>query len=293
MPHIIRNKHLEVQIDLPTERYNFSRFDWSGKIAAVYYDNIPITTLEAIDGKNEHQLGKAFYNEFGIDSPLGFEEAADGDWFHKIGVGLLKKDDPGYGFDKKYQIRPARFSVVTEGNRLLIRCTSEKYNGYSYDLTKTISVAPSSFSITYLLLNTGEKTIITDEYVHNFLALNNAVIGPDYNLKFPFELHTGKMGEIVNPENKVKFGKQEISFLAVPEQQFFASHLAGATEVNSKWELINEKERLGIRESTNFRTPKINLWGTKHVISPELFFDIHIAPGKSARWVRSFTVFTL
>ena len=34
---------------------------------------------------------KGFNNKFGVDSALGLVEAKIGEWFHKIGVGLLKK----------------------------------------------------------------------------------------------------------------------------------------------------------------------------------------------------------
>lgn len=87
MGHILKNKNLEIQIDLPLENYNFSRFDWTGKIVAVKFQNILVSSIEKTDGDNEHLLGRGFYNEFGFNSPLGFEETPIGGWFHKIGVG--------------------------------------------------------------------------------------------------------------------------------------------------------------------------------------------------------------
>ena len=43
------------------------------------------------DVNNENNFGKGFTTEFGIDNALGFYEAKKGEWFHKIGVGVLKK----------------------------------------------------------------------------------------------------------------------------------------------------------------------------------------------------------
>jgi len=40
------------------------------------------------------------------------------------------------------------------------------------------------------------------------------------------------------------------------------------------WELINTKNKIGISETGSFNTTRVNLWGWKHVISPELFYDI-------------------
>ncbi|MBT8223262.1 MAG: hypothetical protein KJN96_08860, partial [Eudoraea sp.] len=46
------------------------------------------------------------------------------------------------------------------------------------------TIQENSLLISYQLQNTGEKSIHTDEYVHNFLAINQAKISKDYVLKF-------------------------------------------------------------------------------------------------------------
>ncbi len=153
MTHILKNNNLEIRIDLPLENYNFSRFDWTGKIVEVRFQNLPISTFEKIDGQDENYFGKGFYNEFGIDRALGFDEAETGAWFHKIGVGLLKKDDTQYLFSKNYEIKPAEFKFICESNRILLNCKSKAINGYSYLLTKEIELDESSFIIKYYLQN--------------------------------------------------------------------------------------------------------------------------------------------
>ena len=186
MPHILKNNTLEIHIDLPQENYNFSRFDWTGKIVSVKFKNILVSTVENIDCDNEHLFGKGFYNEFGIDTALGFEDAKIGDWFHKIGVGLLKKDSNEYLFNNKYEIKPAKFETTNNSNSFLITCSSDTINGYSYLLTKKIELFETHFTITYNLKNTGEKNIVTDEYVHNFTSINNELMGTNYELKISF-----------------------------------------------------------------------------------------------------------
>ena len=132
MAHILKNKNLEIHVDLPHENYNFSRFDWTGKIVKVNFNDVPISTVESFNCENENYVGKGFYNEFGIDSALGFDDAQIGEWFHKIGVGLLKKDSHQYLFSKKYDIRPAEFKTITNSNSLIISCKPEAVNGFSY-----------------------------------------------------------------------------------------------------------------------------------------------------------------
>jgi hypothetical protein len=290
MAHRLKNKNLEIHIDLPDENYNFSRFDWSGKIATVKFQNIPLTIAERTDIVNDAAFGKGFYNEFGMDSALGFEEAALGGWFHKIGVGLLKKEDDEYVFIKKHEIKPASFKVSTAPNKILISCTSATVNGYAYVLKKEIALQESSFVINYQLENTGEKDIRTNEYVHNFMAINKELMGSDYVLKFPFQLNPERFGETVNNEQKVVLGSKDIGFMGTPKEQFFFSYLSGGENVEATWELLNLKHKIGISETGSFKTNKINLWGWQHVISPELFIPIFIQPGESTKWSRTYRV---
>jgi len=291
MSHILKNKNLEIQIDFPLENYNFSRFDWTGKIVEVKFQNIQLSSVERTDCQNENYFGKGFYSEFGIDTALGFDEVEIGGWFHKIGVGLLKKEDNQYLFSKTYKIKPAEFKVISEANRVLISCKSDAINGYSYLLRKEIELHESSFTIKYYLQNTGEKDIITNEYVHNFTAINNDLVGNNYILKFPFPLKPDFFEETVNPELKVDIGENEIKFNSRPKEQFFFSNLTGGEYVHAEWELINLKSKIGIRETGSFQTNKVNLWGWKHVVSPELFFNIFIKPGQSIEWYRNYDVY--
>ncbi|MFT6934766.1 MAG: hypothetical protein ACJAUQ_001156 [Maribacter sp.] len=291
MGHLLKNKNIEIKIDFPLENYNFSRFDWTGKIVAVKFKGIPLASVEDPNCKNENLFGKGFYNEFGIDTALGFEETNIGEWFHKIGVGLLKKEDANYAFHKPYAIKPAAFSTIAKANSLIINCRSAKVNGYSYELRKEIELQEAGFTINYHLNNTGEKAIHTTEYNHNFTAINNDLIGANYVLNFPFKLKQHLFGETVNPKSAVIIGPNAFNFNSMPTEPFFFSHLSGGERVKSAWELIHLRTKVGIRENSNFTTDKINLWGCKHVVSPEVFFDINMGPGASTEWTRKYELF--
>lgn len=291
MPHILKNDQLEISIDLPGENYSFSRFDQTGKITDVRYRGISVSTSELTDTEDENSFGKAFYNEFGIDSALGFDEADIGGWFHKIGVGLLKKDDETYLFSKPYDIQPADFEIITEPSKLLMTCRSQQGSGYAYVLEKEIVIQDRTFILKYRLHNSGEKDIVTDEYVHNFTAINDTLMGPDYLLTFPFPLNPKKFDAIVNPESAIEIGPRDIHFTGSPKDQFFFSNLTGSKSAPAQWELQNRKDGIGIRETGSFQTSKVNLWGWKHVISPELFFHINVQPGQSVEWSRVYKVF--
>ena len=257
---------------------------------SVKYNNIQLASTESATYENEMQIGKGFYNEFGIDTALGFNEAAIGGWFHKIGVGLLKKDNEEYVFNRNYEIKPADFEIKYTSNTILIICKSKFNNGYSYVLKKEIKLEKHGFTINYDLENTGEKEIITDEYVHNFLAINKEIIGRNYVLKFPFKLMPAFFLETVNPEQKVTIGQTDVTFKDSPKEQFFFSNLNGYKNVKPQWELKNLESKISISETGSFKTKKVNLWGWKHVISPELFIDVSIKPGQNANWTRTYKI---
>jgi len=293
MTRTLKNKDIEIQIDMPLANYNFSRFDWTGKIVSVKYKDIYISGREKQNDEDETKSGRGFYNEFGIDAAIGFDEAKEGEWFHKIGVGLLKKEGGDYLFSRNYEIKPAEFNVVANPDKINLSCKSPSVNGYSYELRKEIVLTESGFVINYYLKNTGEKTIITTEYDHNFIAINKELVSGDYLLKFPFSIRPELFNATVNPEGKVVIGNKEISFNGTPEEQFFFSNISGNKSVEASWELVNAKSKIGIRETGNFKTNKVNVWGWTHVISPELFFDINIKPGEEIEWSRTYDIFEL
>jgi hypothetical protein len=293
MTHVLKNKNLEIRIDMPLAKYNFSRFDWTGKIVSVRYKNMNISSEEKLNSEDDYKYGKGFYNEFGIDEALGYDETKEGDWFHKIGVGLLKKEGPDYSFSRSYEIQPATFKVTEKPDKIIMSCQSRKMNGYSYSLKKEIELVESGFIIKYYLKNTGEKTINTNEYNHNFIAIDSSFIGSDYILTFPFLLKPELFEGNVNPEGKVQIGQKEITFNDTPQEQFFFGNLSGSEIVDATWEIVNTKKKIGIRENGNFKTTKINLWGCQHVISPELFFEILLQPGEKIEWSRTYDVFEI
>ena len=105
-----------------------------------------------------------------------------------------------------------------------------------------------------------------------------------------FKLKEQQFGEIVNPEEKVVVGQNQINFASTIDQEFFFSNLGGEERVKAEWELINLKSKISIKETGNFQTNKVNLWGCKHVISPELFYNIYLKPGKSTTWSRAYNL---
>ncbi len=290
MSCILKNNNLILELELPGQGYIDSRFDWSGKITSVSYKGITVTGSEK-EGVSE--CGKGFYNEFGIDQPLGYEQAGAGGLFHKIGVGLLNRDAEDYDFFKPYEAEPADFTVVQRTDSIHLECLSAEHLGIAYLLTKEILLTEQGFEIRYQLENTGTESIQTNEYCHNFLSMNGAPLGPDYRLEFPFDLRPDRFGQIVNPEGVVEIRAREIHFNGTPGQPFFFSDLSGGETVPAQWSLENKTIGLGISEALSESTGSVNLWGYGHVVSPELFLSIDLEPQGTVEWSRLYRIYEL
>lgn len=289
----LKNDLVEIEIDLPQENYQFSRFDWSGKVVNAWFRGNSFTGFESLDRSKDYYLGKGFYNEFGIQAPLGFHELPIGSWCHKIGVGLLKKQAETYSFMEPYQLQPASFELSKDSQSIKLKSIAPEINGYGYELNKTISLHSQGFELGYQLENQGSKKIETTEYNHNFLSFNHSLIDHGYVLKFPFKIDQTQFDEFVNPEKLLYFDGDRLKFLKKPTKEFFISNLSGAQWVEATWALEHRKLRLGVQENANFQTNAINLWGTEHVISPELFVKIDLEPGASQSWSRTYSFYEL
>ena len=291
----IKNEYLSLDIEEPGTSYRGSRFDWTGQIIQVtYLDRHTFCTTESLNKELVNKLGKGLYNEFGIDQPIGYNECKVGDKFTKIGVGLLtKENNEPYNFFKDYKIKPFSFCSSFEKNKAAFCCNSAEDQQYSFQLKKRIELTDNTFTIYYTLSNNGKQVIRTNEYIHNFLSINKKEINQNYKLIFPFTLHPEKMKSIVNPNNIIEFGEDFITWNSIPQDQFFIDTVNTDYKERGEWTLLNREDKICIRETCDLNIQKINLWGSTHVVSPEIFVQLKIEPGKSFSWKRTFKIFTL
>jgi hypothetical protein len=295
MVMILKNDILELEIQEPGALYKGSRFDWTGQITQIRYrGKHTLCTEETTDPGLLHMLGRGLYNEFGIDKPVGYDDCAIGDKFPKIGIGLLTRDNSeAYNFFKPYIIDPFIFNINIDKDHITYNCDASEYRGYAFHLKKTIALLENTFSISYEFENKGRHQIVTNEYIHNFLAINRRPIDHHYKLRFSFQVDPTKFGETVNPDNIVQFEKDALTWKNQPKKQFFFSNIyCGQTE-NVSWMLEHNEDKIGITERVDFRILRMNLWGAGHVISPEIFYQLIVAPGEIKKWLRTYKVYQL
>ncbi|MDZ7723058.1 MAG: hypothetical protein U5R06_09710 [candidate division KSB1 bacterium] len=288
----LNNDQVKLELCEPGEVYRGMRFDWTGQIEQITYkggEPYTFCTREIPDAPLTRQ-GFGLVNEFGIDQALGYRDCPVGEQFHKIGVGLLTRDThESYDFFRDYPVQPYEFKVsAVSDTRSVFTCEAAEHRGYQFKLEKQIELAGAGFSIQYTFTNSGKKHIRTNEYVHNFLAVNEQEIGSNYTLRFSFPIDPKRFHANVNPEAAVQFDANQVFWKKTPEQQFYVANVGGAPQSGASWTLVFDNA-IRIREQVDFQTT-VNLWGHSHVVSPEFFFELDAAPGEQVTWQRRYDI---
>ncbi len=302
MPLKLQNKNMQLSIETPGEVYRGTRFDWNGSVIHACYQGIELLNEEKPRfHRNPSVSGRGMMNEFGIKRPVGYTDS-DSEWFPKIGTGWLKKDADPYSFLKQYEMQELSFEYTRfdfeNQPGVAFCCTSGERNGYSYRYQKTITLEESGFVTRYELTNLGDKIIATDEYVHNFIAPYGNRMSHDFSIHFAWQLNPPCFDEYVDPENVIRISENKVYLSKEPskEQPFFLGSISGNPAVNessgipAQWCYRNEKTGLIMSETGNFMIEKADLWGMRHVISPELFYSFSLSKGQTASWERRISV---
>jgi hypothetical protein len=288
----IQNEHLTMVLftpDFEKGYYRGSRFDWSGIIERVEFaghrifgrfsDKTDATVHDRVMGPCE---------EFGMDGPNGFEEAAIGGTFAKIGVGELVKNTDEYRFFKPFAIRdPAPWQISRARDR--IAYTQELFTpgGWCYSYTKVVALNPAApgFTIQHTLCNTGWHTIDTTHYNHGFYIVDDDPIGPNYEVEFLADVSLGKA------ENLAKAGVRLEGRKLVFEKPLYDmwSEVLGSKGAETNGFVVRHKKSgVTIRIKGDQPPVQFNLWGNSRALCPEPFAGIHLEPGESMRWTIEF-----
>jgi len=290
------NGTINVEIAQPGE-YDGSRFDWTGFIRQVTLREGGHTfcSVESlVPGRGTG--GAGLCNEFGIHHPIGYDLAAPGEQFPKLGVGLLARpDEAGYDFYRPHAVQPFPVQAHAGADEASFISDPLPKNGFAARLHKRIALNGATLTIEYELQNVGERMIETTEYVHNFVAIDGLPVGPDYELRLPRAL-APRDGLSPVTQELLAFGDSAIRWTrAVEDNEMFYCQFPGydGQSVPYYWELVHRGAGVGLRESGTAPASSLALWGEKHVLSPEAFIDVRVEPGSVQRWSRSYSFFHL
>lgn len=285
----ITNGLVKTTLYLPDAKqgyYQGTRFDWSGAFkslehnghsyVAQWFENYNPKTHDAINGPVE-----AF-------TPLGYEEAKPGDTFVKIGVGTLRKPDAkAYTFATLYDItEPGKWTVKTGKDRVDFRHELADATGYGYRYDKIVRLTKGKAELVleHSLKNTGQKTIETSVYNHNFFIIDGQPTGPGIEVRFPFTV-TGEgkgFGTTIQAQ-----GKRLVYSRALGKgENVFSAGLQGFGPTASDYDfrIENLKTGAGLRATSDQPLEKLVFWACSTTSCPEPYTRLKVAPGQEVKW---------
>lgn len=273
----LSSERLVVEVAEPGAVYRGSRFDWTGTVTQVTLDGRhTFCGAEPPGGTG----GLGLHNEFGLFAAIGYDEAAPGERFPKLGVGLLTRpDDSPYQFARPHQTAPFPMTASATDDAAEFVVEPHECRGYAARLVKRLTVGGNTLRISYQLENVGAKPLETHEYVHNFLCLNGYPVGPGYRLSVP----AMDLGWLTPP---LLADGERITWTQTPQEAFYG-RTSGFADAEPCWALTGGG--LAIRECIDRPWMTFALWGTDSVVSPEAFVAVRAAPGETFTWQRTYT----
>lgn len=289
--------------------YRSTRFDWSGAVYSLqykghdfygpWYDSVDPTVINWVyrDGKIVNGSCGALegpVDEFQI--PLGWDEAKPGGTFIKIGVGVLRKSGTVYNRFAPYEVvNSGKWTVKKHKDSVeFTQVLSDPELGYSYLYRKVVRLVKGKpqMVIERSLKNTGRREIKSEVYDHNFIVLDKQPPGPDFTIKFPFQIQTTRPPNkalIDVKGNQISFAKQYSG-----EDQA-AVFIQGFGDNVKDTEIVIENSKVGAGMKITGDRPLIRelLWSIRTVFALEAYVAIDVQPGAEFTWSNTYDYYTL
>jgi hypothetical protein len=296
----ITNGILKAELLLPDAAngyYRGTRFDWSGAISSLEFQGHEYfgKWFDKYDPKiNDAIMGPV--EEFLTDNMgLGYGEAETGQSFVKIGVGAVRKpEETGFHQFHTYDITDNGKWTIRKGADF-VEFTQELSDtlGYAYVYRKTVRLAPGKPEMTlqHSLRNTGRKVIRSSVYEHNFYMLDHLPSGPDFSVRFPFEVHADRD---LHGLAEVK-GKELTYVKELPSGTSVYALLTGFSDSPHDYDIRveNRKAGIGVRQTSDQPISKLAFWSIATTVCPEAFIDLAVEPGKEAKWEIRYEIYKL
>jgi len=269
-----------------------SRFDRAGMVVAArtadgrsYFG--PFVPPDDHDPDvDDHVAGTA--GEFGMKSPIGYDEANPGETFIKIGVGVLRRtDDRDYFFRRNYPIVDSgRWQVDRGEHGVSMRQSIDDHRGWAYVYVTTVSLLDEErgFAVQRKLTNTGKRPIATDYYCHNFFMLDGAPVSSGYVVTLSDE--HAVTGDRTAP-SWIAFDGRTMRFERPPKpNKSLYLPLEARGRPKDQWQctVANPARDIAITVDQDLAPDRVVIYGLQPYLSVEPFIDIRIAPGESLTW---------
>ena len=295
----LSNGKLTAVVYLPDQEHGYyrgSRFDWSGIVGCValdghtffgeWFNHYDPLTNDAVTGPAEEFRHPT--------SELGYDDAAPGGLFVKIGVGVLRRlDATPYRFGGAYPIVDnGRWTVKVHGRSITFQQELHSTIGYAYRYEKVLSLdrRGTVLSLEHHLTNLGTKPIETFVYEHDFYMLDGKPTGPGMEVHLPF------IPVLDKPfSDAVQIDGNTVRFVApLQADNGSGSYLTGFSANASDYDVTFEDKEVGIGVEQTSDSPiaKAYLWATPKTVCPEAYIAIRIAPSQTQTWTIQYRFFS-
>lgn len=237
--------------------------------------------------QNPDHDGAGLATEFDIltvGGPPGFQEAAIGEGYLKVGVGVLRKHEKHYRFEVPQEIiERAETTLSLSNGQAVFHQRSDGLNGYAYALSATVSLEEASIIIRYTLTNTGSRPFVTDNYAHNYFRFDNWQPGPAYEIAFPYDVTEPDVFPLRLLASRVFTYRDKVERpinVNVP----YPSAYRGPNRVT----VFNREAGMTVEVLTSVPGTRTFLHTTDAYLSPEQFIRLSLRPGQRTEWTRSY-----
>jgi hypothetical protein len=295
----LHNGKLNAVFFLPDKEkgfYRASRFDWGGIVGCVSLNGHTFfgEWFRRYDPMiNDAVVGPA--EEFRSPvSELGYDAAAPGGHFVKVGVGVLQRvDNSPYRFGGAYPaIDIGERSTKVRRHSITFRQVLRTDLGIAYVYEKTLSLDGKGnvLSLKHKLKNIGTQPINTAVYDHDFFMLDHNATGPGMEIHLPFvPVPDAQLPSAVQVEGKtIKFVSE------LGPKGGVGAYLTGYSNQASDYDILFEDTQLGIgvEQTSRSAISKFYLWATPKTVCPEAYIAIHVLPGKTQEWTINYRFLT-
>jgi hypothetical protein len=218
----------------------------------------------------------------GMPAPLGYADAAPGETFVKIGVGVLRRpDDAPYSFANVYEIVESPvWDVNRDGNAITMRQTLA-HAAWGYRYTYAVTLDGAAFITHHCLENIGRRSIDQAHYAHNFFVFDGQPIGDGCTVTFPFVPAPRRMSDEMAQEGRcLRFTSPTLSAPAV----FTELDGHGDTPADNGVEMQHARAGIGVRVTGDRPVLRYHFFATQLTICPEPFVAVNVAPGETIAW---------
>lgn len=250
-----------------------SRFDLSGIVRQLTFCGHTFFLFDPASGF----ISTA--EEFSTENPPGFADVAIGEGFHKIGVGLFRKEfEPYTNHKPSPRIRDSEWTVTHGTDWAEFRTEEERWL-----YTKRLTVSNDSLTVFRTLKNYGDMPLCTDHYSHNFLQIDGETVGPAYRLQFdsPLTLREARSRTL----DCLEFDGQTLSLSrALSNEESLMLFFQTLENLPRQVAVENAQTGAMVSVETSLPVCEWRLFAASNCICPEPFVQLAVPPGESVSW---------